>query len=282
MRPISTGWRPAALLFALPGKRSSQSLGRLTLAAAAAATVFGWQPAQAAVDENWAGPVISAMHSEAARETAPAARSGSQSDDEGTRPQRRRAHKQREQKAERRHRGSSRMASLERLATPAPLQPLSVIEWARPKFEAVISPAAIPPKEVAIPPKEIGPMVASLGRDFLAPSPDVPPGLTGERIHWLPKASVECLATPLRGVLTELAAAYGPITVRWTCRDKQLNARVGGAKRSYHLTGNAVDFNMTGNFRAILAFLKARKDVGGLKHYGGGAFHIDTGPRRTW
>jgi len=275
MRPISTGWRPAAP-HTLPGKRSSRSLGGLTLLVAAATTVFGWQPAQAAVDENWAGPVISAMHSEGTQE-APAARGGSQSDDEGTRPQRRRTHKQREQKAAKHHHGAGRVASLERHVTPVPLRPLSVIEWARPKFEAVIL-----PKEVVASPKAVGPMVASLGRDFLAPSPDVPSGLTGERISWLPKASVECLAHPLRGVLTDLAAAFGAITVRWTCRDKQLNARVGGAKRSYHLTGNAVDFNMTGNFRAILAYLKARKDVGGLKHYGGGAFHIDTGPRRTW
>ena len=108
------------------------------------------------------------------------------------------------------------------------------------------------------------------------------PSLTGDQIKWMPLASIDCLATPLRGVLAELTAAFGPITVRWTCRDKQLNARVGGAKRSYHLTGNAVDFNMTGNYRAILVFLKAKKEVGGLKHYGGGAFHIDTGPRRTW
>ena len=125
-------------------------------------------------------------------------------------------------------------------------------------------------------------MVASLGRDFVAPSPSTMPELTGQPIHWMPKASVECLATPLRGVLAELAAAFGPITVRWTCRDKRLNARVGGAKRSYHLTGNAVDFNMTGNYGAILAFLKANKRVGGLKHYGRGQFHIDTGPRRAW
>ena len=90
------------------------------------------------------------------------------------------------------------------------------------------------------------------------------------------------IAAPLRGVLSELAVTFGPITVRWTCRDKRLNARVGGAKRSFHLTGDAVDFNMTGNYRAILAFLKAKKEVRGLKHYGGGAFHIDTGPRRTW
>jgi uncharacterized protein YcbK (DUF882 family) len=92
----------------------------------------------------------------------------------------------------------------------------------------------------------------------------------------------DCLAAPLRSVLVELAAAFGPITIRWTCRSNEVNARVGGAKGSYHLTGNAVDFNMLGNYRAILAFLKARTEVGGLKHYGGGAFHIDTGPRRTW
>jgi uncharacterized protein YcbK (DUF882 family) len=125
-------------------------------------------------------------------------------------------------------------------------------------------------------------MVASLGHEFVAPPSPAGPSLTGDQIKWLPLASIDCLASPLRGVLADLAAAFGPMTVRWTCRDKQLNARVGGAKRSYHLTGNAVDFNMTGNYRAILAFLKAKKEVGGLKHYGGGAFHIDTGPRRTW
>jgi uncharacterized protein YcbK (DUF882 family) len=109
-----------------------------------------------------------------------------------------------------------------------------------------------------------------------------PPSLAGDAIKWLPTALTDCLAEPLRGVLIELAGAFGPLTVRWTCRSKAINARVGGAKRSYHLTGNAVDFNMTGNYRAILAFLKAKTEVGGLKHYGGGAFHIDTGPRRTW
>jgi uncharacterized protein YcbK (DUF882 family) len=125
-------------------------------------------------------------------------------------------------------------------------------------------------------------MVASLGREFVAPTPSTEPSLAGDRIKWLPLASVDCLAAPLRGVLADLASTFGPLTVRWTCRDKSLNARVGGAKRSYHLTGNAVDFNMTGNYRAILSFLKGNKLVGGLKHYGGGAFHIDTGPRRTW
>ena len=33
-----------------------------------------------------------------------------------------------------------------------------------------------------------------------------------------------------------------------------------------------------GNVRSALAYLRGA--VGGLKHYGGGLFHIDTGPRR--
>ena len=98
----------------------------------------------------------------------------------------------------------------------------------------------------------------------------------------MPLASVDCLAAPLRGVLAELACCLRPADGPVDLPRQTLNARVGGAKRSYHLTGNAVDFNMTGNYRAILAFLKGKKQVGGLKHYGNGAFHIDTGPRRTW
>jgi hypothetical protein len=262
------------------GKRSSPSLLALTLALATAGATMGVQPALAAVDDNWVGSAIGRMQSEQAQEPGQRRRHrGSDEDaadsgDDGVRPQRSTPLKR---KGARRDRSGSQVASLGRDVAPAQLRPLSVIEWARPKFEAVLT-----PKEVASPPKEVGPMLASLGREFVATPPPGGPSLTGDRIKWMPLASVDCLAAPLRGVLTELTAAFGPMTVRWTCRDKQLNARVGGARRSYHLTGNAVDFNMTGNYRAILAFLKAKKEVGGLKHYGGGAFHIDTGPRRTW
>jgi Peptidase M15 len=271
MRPFSTDERHGIPRSRL-GNRACRSLSGLTLAVAAAAATVAPQTARASVDGNWAGPVIDQMQSERSPERGRSARTRAtvDSDDDGVRPQRRTPVKHR---SATRHRGGSQVASLGRDLAPAQLRPLSVIEWARPNTTVLLP---------AEPPKALGPMVASLGREFVAPPLPTGPGLTGEPIRWMPKASIDCLATPLRGVLTDLAAAFGPITVRWTCRDKRLNARVGGARRSFHLTGNAVDFNMTGNYRSILAFLKGNKLVGGLKHYGQGAFHIDTGPRRTW
>ena len=68
--------------------------------------------------------------------------------------------------------------------------------------------------------------------------------------------------------------------VNSTCRSHGHNARVGGAPKSYHLSGDAADFRVFGNVSATYSFLQSR--VGGLKHYGGGLFHIDTGPRRSF
>jgi uncharacterized protein YcbK (DUF882 family) len=75
---------------------------------------------------------------------------------------------------------------------------------------------------------------------------------------------------------------FGPVTVNSTCRSRQHNASVGGASHSQHLSGNAVDFSVGRNARAVLAFLGGQRAVGGLKHYSDGHFHIDTGPRRSW
>jgi len=119
--------------------------------------------------------------------------------------------------------------------------------------------------------------LAGLGPAFAAPGPS---DLTGSPIHW--RASADCLAAPLRAVLGLVAAEFGPLTVNSTCRDRRHNARVGGAPRSYHLTGNAVDFRVRSHYREVLAFLSRLRSVGGLTHYGSGVFHIDTGPRRSW
>jgi uncharacterized protein YcbK (DUF882 family) len=104
--------------------------------------------------------------------------------------------------------------------------------------------------------------------------------LSGGSVNWLRSAS--CLDSDLRGVIYAVAAKFGPVTVNSTCRDKAHNRRVGGASKSYHLTGDAADFRVSANSGSIMAYLRGNGDVGGLKHYGGGLFHIDNGPRRSW
>jgi hypothetical protein len=121
--------------------------------------------------------------------------------------------------------------------------------------------------------------VASLGGGFV-PKPDLGPSLSGGGIRWA--ASSSCLNSSLRAVVASVAAHFGSVTVNSTCRSRRHNARVGGARHSHHLTGNAVDFRVRRGWRGVWAFLRSSGVVGGIKHYGGGLFHIDTGPRRTW
>ena len=45
----------------------------------------------------------------------------------------------------------------------------------------------------------------------------------------------------------------------------------------------AIDFRVMGSHhKGLLQYLALREDVGGLKRYPLGFYHIDTGPRRTW
>lgn len=122
--------------------------------------------------------------------------------------------------------------------------------------------------------------LASLDSELPKPDPSASRIEPDWPIRW--RASASCLAAPLRAVLERVADKFGPVTVNSTCRSRKHNARVGGAPRSYHLTGNAVDFRVRGNYRKVHRFLKQLRSVGGHAHYGGGVFHIDTGPRRTW
>lgn len=104
--------------------------------------------------------------------------------------------------------------------------------------------------------------------------------LSGGSVNWLRSAS--CLDGDLRGVIYAIASKFGPVTVNSTCRDRAHNRRVGGASKSYHLTGDAADFRVSSNVSAVYAYLRGNGNVGGIKHYGGGLFHIDNGPRRSW
>jgi hypothetical protein len=122
--------------------------------------------------------------------------------------------------------------------------------------------------------------LASHGSAVPPPGPWTSSSEPGWPIHW--RASASCLAAPLRDVLALVAAEFGALTVNSTCRSPAHNARVGGAPRSYHLGGNAVDFRVRSHFDEVLRFLARMRSVGGLTHYGSGVFHIDTGPRRSW
>ncbi len=121
---------------------------------------------------------------------------------------------------------------------------------------------------------------ASLGDSF-APSPGTERSLTGGRVKWV--ANSGCLNASLRAVINQVASSFGPVTVNSTCRGRRHNARVGGARHSHHLSGNAVDFRVAGaSARAVYSFLRSHGSVGGLKLYRRGFFHIDVGSRRTW
>jgi hypothetical protein len=122
-----------------------------------------------------------------------------------------------------------------------------------------------------------GVQTASLGR------PDAParrPSVGGGGVNWV--ASSSCLSSTLKSVIYGIASSYGSVTVSSTCRSGSHNRRVGGAPKSHHLTGSAADFRVSGNISAAYASLRSNGSVGGLKHYGGGLFHIDTGARRSW
>jgi uncharacterized protein YcbK (DUF882 family) len=103
---------------------------------------------------------------------------------------------------------------------------------------------------------------------------------TGKRIKWA--APANCVPASLKAVLNAVAAKYGPITVNSTARSKARNRAVGGRGRSLHLGCRAVDFRVHGKSAGLMAFLAANKNVGGLKRYASGFYHIDNGPRRTW
>jgi Peptidase M15 len=104
--------------------------------------------------------------------------------------------------------------------------------------------------------------------------------LSGGNVSWI--ASSGCLNGTLRSVVSSIASSFGSVTVNSTCRDAGHNRRVGGAPKSLHLSGDAVDFRVSGNVGGVYAALRNNGSVGGLKHYGGGLFHIDTGARRSW
>jgi uncharacterized protein YcbK (DUF882 family) len=95
-------------------------------------------------------------------------------------------------------------------------------------------------------------------------------------------APTKCLPGDLREVVADVAAKFGNVSVESTHRNSGRNWRAGGARHSLHLSCRAVDFRVRARTRGVMAYLRSRPEVGGLKVYRNGIIHIDNGERRSW
>lgn len=79
-----------------------------------------------------------------------------------------------------------------------------------------------------------------------------------------------------------LAGVNAPIDVYSGYRTQQTNSSVEGAKYSYHMRAQAVDFGVEGvPMEYLWRVCNSRPITGGLGMYGD-HIHIDCGPRRYW
>jgi hypothetical protein len=184
----------------------------------------------------------------------------------------------RKPKRTRRKRASRRTASRTRHSTSSATRPCTA---SRPNLITDVEPSE---RELARPINRDSKVVrvASLTTTVpllsLLTGPEI--NITGSApcIKWA--ASSRCIPERLHAAINHVARHYGRVRVNSTCRSRRHNRRVGGAPHSYHLRGRAADIRVYGNIRAAARYL--RRVAGGYKHYGGGLFHIDTGPKRSW
>jgi hypothetical protein len=95
-------------------------------------------------------------------------------------------------------------------------------------------------------------------------------------------APTRCLPDHLTRVVADVAARFGPLSVESTHRTPRRNRRAGGARHSLHLDCRAIDFRVHAPKHKVMAYLRSRPEVGGLKVYRNGIIHIDNGERRSW
>lgn len=107
-------------------------------------------------------------------------------------------------------------------------------------------------------------------------------GIAGERVMPDPGVQLTCLPAPVRRALNDVALRFGPILVRSTFRGDGRFVRTDEFRGSYHRDCRAADFRISGNGGAVIAYLRQRADLGGVKRYRNGLIHIDNGPRRSW
>jgi len=80
-----------------------------------------------------------------------------------------------------------------------------------------------------------------------------------------------------------LAGISAPIEVLSGYRTAYTNAQVEGARYSYHMRAQAVDFAIPGvPLPYVWRVCNSRPITGGLGYYADSHLHLDSGPRRYW
>jgi uncharacterized protein YcbK (DUF882 family) len=95
-------------------------------------------------------------------------------------------------------------------------------------------------------------------------------------------APTRCLPDDLTQVVADVATRFGPLSVESTHRTLGRNRSAGGARHSLHLACRAIDFRIHVPTGKVMAYLRSRPEVGGLKVYRSGIIDIDNGERRSW
>lgn len=86
------------------------------------------------------------------------------------------------------------------------------------------------------------------------------------------------------GVLRDLKAKYGKtVLVDSAYRSPRYNRKVRGAKKSLHMSCQALDVKIPGVSKdKLAAYLRSYPGMGGVGIYSSGSVHFDHGRRRNW
>ncbi len=106
-------------------------------------------------------------------------------------------------------------------------------------------------------------------------------GMVGKRR----RAKIGCIPADLKMLLNTVAWHYGKrVHIQSGYRSKHYNRRVGGARRSFHVSCKAVDIQVSGvNKYKLAKYLKTLPGRGGIGTYcNSSTVHIDVGPKRSW
>ena len=88
-------------------------------------------------------------------------------------------------------------------------------------------------------------------------------------------APLDCLPEALRTVLSALEARFGSVKIVSTTQLHTVNHSAGSARANMHSACKAVDIKTTHETKDVLAFLRARPEVGGINSYRNNVIHFD-------